>query len=132
LPGSPTVAFMSQGQMDSDLPGVRVYASGPRALVLADLGSEGSWGVGVYEVTPDSVRALGILDVGRPQPDSIGDPDWTAIDLASVRRLNDRWQIEFDSTVVLRPNQRPPDREVLQDFPVAFEFRGGDWRRVDR
>ena len=127
---SPHVAFASRGQMDANLPALHVHATGEQALVLADLGNEGSWGLAVFEITQNSVRDLGLLDVGRAAQDSTGDPDWSAAELAHVSRGQQGWRVAFDSGIVLRPNQEALKREVLAKAPAAFEYKAGEWRRV--
>ena len=125
-----SVAFATVGMMDVTLPDLHLFNVGSRVLVLADLGNEGSWGFATYEITPLNVRELELLDVGVPASFS-SDPDESAIEFARVSRRSRSWSVNFDTVIVVHPNQ--PDKRKLvasrRPFP-AFQLTGDKWRLV--
>jgi len=124
------VAAVTPGLSDSQVPDVRVFEAVGRVLLLADLGDEGgSWGFATYEAVGDSLRELGLLDVGKASRDD--ENDQSAVNHLSVRISAGQWEVRFDTTIVLRPNQ--DSRAVLAASPlrpVTFRIAEGKWRRV--
>jgi hypothetical protein len=125
------VVAESHGEMDSDLPRLKVYAADGHVLVLAALGDEGgSWGFDTYEASGTQLRTLGILDIGSPGHDDTGNDQALGI-VANVERVSGTWQATFNRSIVLRPNQagrRTIHASVHQ--PVHFRPHGTSWVRV--
>lgn len=120
----------SRGFLESTSPRLRAFSAGGRVLVLADLGDEGgSWGIEAFEVIQDSLRALGRLEVGKGSRDD--ENDGSAFQHLSVALRSRRWEVSFDTVVVLRPN-RDSRAVVYADphRPVRFRAADGTWSRV--
>lgn len=124
------VASVTPGLSDSQVPDIRVFEATGRVFLLADLGDEGgSWGFATYEAVGDSLRELGLLDVGKASRDD--ENDQSAVNHLSVRLSAGQWEVRFDTTIVLRPNQ--DTRAVVPASrlrPVTFHIAAGKWRRV--
>jgi hypothetical protein len=128
--GVVSVVHVSPGMVDADLPRLRIHAVASRALVLVDLGSEGSWGLDTFEITPQTTSALGELQVGIPPSDE-GDPDRSAIRSAVVSRVAEHWQVRFDTALVANPSQEPAKRRRIA-APSVFVNSNGSWTRTTR
>jgi hypothetical protein len=123
--------FTSHGLTDSNVPDLYAAAGPGRTLVLADLGNEGSWGIGAYEVHGHEVRELPHLDIGLPSDARSGDPDASVFRLLRAGWADGTWAVQVDTTaIVLRPNSvNPQVSQVKQHAPIAFRLQGGAWRR---
>ena len=127
-----TVTQIQNGMLDAALPGLFVFQVGRRVLLLADLGNEGSWGLGTFALRGDTLESLGILDVGVPASFN-SDPDETAIDHASITLVAGRWRVSFDTVIVVRPNQSASERRVMVGQPpFVFEQAAGGWHALKR
>jgi hypothetical protein len=122
------VTQLSRGMRDTNMPPLLAFEARGRVLVIADIGNEGSWGLEAYEFQGDTLRSLGIIDVGLP-PAFQEDPDYSPINHVSFRLVGERWQAIFDTTIVLRPSQSPTSRRVLRGAPpFLFDSANPYWR----
>jgi hypothetical protein len=84
-----------------------VFVGGGRTIVLAELASEYSWGLRVYEMAGSSLRELGAIDAAVPGELGAGDPTpWAKVSLEGGRVV-----VRFDRDLVLGTGK--------EDAPVA-------------
>lgn len=94
-----------------------VFAGGGRTVVLAELATEYSWGVRVYEIVGGAIRELGEIDAAIPG--ELGEEDPTPF--AKVSLEGGRVVVRFDRDLVLGTGK--------EDAPLARKpvvFRQGD------
>lgn len=97
-----------------------VFAGGGRIVVLAELATEYSRGVRVYEIAGASIRELGTIDAGVPG--ELGETDPTPF--ASVRLERGELAVRFDRDLVIGTGKQgaPVARK-----PVVFRQRDGEF-----
>ncbi len=93
-----------------------VFVGGGRTVVLAELATDASHGVRVYEVAGSELRELGDIDAGVPG--DLGETDPTPF--AAVRLEGTRLVIRFDKDLVLGTGKE--DAPVARR-PVVFRQR---------
>jgi len=126
------VREIQHGMLDTALPDLFAYQVGQRVLLIADIGNEGSWGLGTFELRGDTLVALGFLDVGLPAPFN-SEPDETAIHHASISLAGAQWRVSFDTVIVVQPNQPASKRRLLLGKPpFVFEQQAGTWHLLGR
>jgi hypothetical protein len=117
---SPQIIYASPGMWDADLPDLFAVPASGRTLLLADEGSEGTWGIAPFEVTQKSVRGLPKLSVGVPGSD--GEPDGSAVPGAHGLWSGTTWMLHFDGPIVLGPNL-DSGRIVIKPTERGVTFR---------
>lgn len=116
------VVYNSGPLFDVDFFDPLFFRGNTRVLMLADFGSEDSWGVFALSFEGDSVRDLGKLDVSAPEDES--GFTTSALRRAKVHEENGTWLIEFESPLLLDPrgeNERPlPPGAVFREVDGRF------------
>ncbi len=99
-----------------------VFAGGGRTIVLAELATEYSWGVWVYEVAGGAIRDLGAIDAAVPG--EMGEEDPTPFAKVSIER--GKVVVRFDHDLVLGTGKE--DAPVAKK-PVVFRQEGSAFVR---
>jgi hypothetical protein len=97
-----------------------VFVGGGRTIVLAELATEASAGVRVYEVAGDSIRDLGRIDAAVPG--ELGGVDPTPFAKVSIE--GGRLVVRFDSDVVLGTGK---EDAPVAGKPVVFRQDDGEF-----
>jgi hypothetical protein len=122
--------YFTRGLGDAELPGFHLYRVASRVLVLADLGSEGSWGLGAYELNQAGLQDLGLLAVGLP-PSTPGDPARSAMRRARPRLGLHGWRVAFDTVIVENPGQESARLvRPRAGQPLWFQQNTPQWHRT--
>ncbi len=100
-----------------------VFVGGGRTIVLAELGTEYSWGLRVYEIASDTIHELGAIDAGVPG--ELGEEDPTPF--ARVRLEGGRAVIQFDADLVLGTGK---ENAPIAKKPVVFRQEDDGFVRV--
>jgi len=100
-----------------------VFVGKGRTIVLAELGTEYSWGLRVYEIAGATIRELGSIDAGVPGELGEGDPT----PFARVSLVGGRLVIRFDTDLVLGTGHE--DAPIAKK-PVVFRQEGAGFVRV--
>jgi hypothetical protein len=101
-----------------------VFAGGGRTVVLAELATERSAGLRVYELAGSAIRELGAIDAGVPG--DLGEEDPTPF--AKVRLEGGRLVVRFERDLVLGTGR---EGAPVAKRPVVFRERDGEFV-VDR
>jgi len=92
-----------------------------KLLILAEIGTEYSWGLLAYEITNRRLVSLGSLDAAVDGEDDAED----ATPYARVKFKNTYWSIEFDHDLVLAPGSQTEQRIYrMKNRPIVFEHEG--------
>ncbi len=100
-----------------------VFAGGGRTIVLAEMATEYSWGLKVYEIAGTELEELGTIDAAVP--DEAGEKDPTPF--ARVRLEGRRLVVRFDADLVLGTGK--DDSPVVRK-PVVFRQKGAGFVRA--
>ncbi len=100
-----------------------VFVGGGRTIVLAELGTEYSRGLHVYEIAGGELRELGAIDAGVPG--ELGEEDPTPF--ARVRLERGRLVVRFDADLVLGTGKE--DAPIAKK-PVVFRQQGDGFVRL--
>lgn len=123
----------SRGMWDSAWLEPVFFAHGECQYVLADTGSEESWGLEVFRLCGDTLHAMGRIDVSAPASDTI--VAWPESPLPHARmRMEDRQPVvEFTADLVQWVD---PDGDSVQEqvplrrrgtAPIAFRWNGTEF-----
>ena len=94
-----------------------VFVGGGRTVILAELASEYSKGLRVYEIAGGAIRELGAIDAGVPG--DLGEEDPTPF--AKVRVEDGRLVVRFDKDLVIGTDT---EGAPVARKPVVFRQRG--------
>lgn len=117
-------------RMDGDYLQPAFFGNGERLLMLADHGSEDSWGLIVLDVAPAAVRDHGEIDVVRP-----GNIDFTesALPVAEVFFEDGGYVVKFRGEVIASPGDAPTQwlakrgqRAVFVQTGQRFRYAGAE------
>lgn len=97
------------------------FTGGGKILILAEVGTEYSWGVMVYEIANKRLTYLGNIDASVEREGNAEDPT----PFATVKYANGRWRVEFSHDLVLDAGGLT-DRTIKQKGkrPIVFEYDG--------
>lgn len=111
----------SRGAGDSYILRPVFFTGRGRILVLAELGTEYSWGLMAFEITGNRLVELGPLEAAV-------EGEWDAVDptpFAVVKLVKGRWRVEFSRDLVLDPGGLTERRIVRKgNLPIVFEHDG--------
>jgi hypothetical protein len=95
-----------------------------RMLILAEIGTEYSWGLQAYEIRNRRLTYLGLLDATIDSGENVTDPTPFAI----VKLVNGRWRVEFSHDLVLDAGGLH-DRTIRRKGkkPIVFELKGKEF-----
>jgi hypothetical protein len=123
-PSDTGAAIIAQtpGLMDADWVDPVWFLAPGRTLLLADIGSESSWGIIAYEVTSAGLRSLGIVPAAKPGVPEMG---WheSALPYAKVRITPSGYVVEFAGDVMFDP--AGPEEYLIRGarrLPVRFRW----------
>ncbi len=100
-----------------------VFAGGGRTFVLAELGTDYSRGLRVYEIAGPAIRELGAIDAGVPG--DLGEEDPTPF--AKVSLEGGKLVVRFDKDLVLGTGK---EGAPIARKPVVFRQEEGGFVRV--
>lgn len=126
----------SRGMMDSDWLDPVFFADGECHYLLADTGSETSWGVEAFRLCRDSLARLGALDVSALPADTTTGLMDNPLPFARMRRQAEGPVVEFHTDLVqwVDLNQdRMIEPAVLRrrdGRPIAFRATAGAFQLV--
>ncbi len=108
----------TRGAADSYILRPVFFTGSGRVLILAEMGTEYSWGLMVYEIAQNRLKELGPLDAAVEGAEDAEDPT----PFAAVKLVNGRWRVEFSHDLVLDPGG-PSERKIERkgDRPIVFE-----------
>ena len=101
-----------------------VFVGGGRTVVLAELATEYSWGVRVYEIAGDAILDLGAIDAAVPGEAGAEDPT----PFAKVSIEGGRLVVRFDKDLVLGTGKEDPP---VARKPVVFRQDDSGFVRVE-
>ncbi len=122
-----TILQESTGMQDSWFLSPVFFWTDDRVLVLADTGTEYSWGVVAFELRDATLRDLGVISVALDAEENTVDP----LPSAKVRRTEDGYLVEFHANLVWNPggsDERPLPREAGR--PHLFRSGAGGFEPV--
>ncbi len=95
-----------------------------RMLILAEIGTEYSWGLQVYEIRNRRLTFLGFLDATIDSGENVTDPT----PFATVKLVNGRWRVEFSHDLVQDAGGLH-DRTIRRKGtkPIVFELKGKEF-----
>ena len=96
--------FRGRGAGDSYNLDPYFYTAEDRVLIIAESGTEYSWGLSAYEFRSGKLKALGYIDVARWSSENYVDP----LDRATVFLQGGRYIVEFASNLRLNPGGLHP------------------------
>ena len=112
--------------MDTDFLDPAFFRGGARVLMLANFGSEDSWGLLALHLAPDPIVDLGIVDVVQP-----GTIDFTesALPVVEVFVERERYVLRFRGEVIESPTDAPTkwlakkgERAVFREVDGRFVY----------
>jgi hypothetical protein len=117
-------------QEDADWFTPVVFAGEGNLLILADVGSEYSWGLRAFVIRGDTIEALPPPLVAAPDYESELGPAKSALPNVAVFSTGHGFELEFDTALVLNPGRR--DRALLcRSAPkIVLVQQPSDWRIV--
>ena len=124
--GDVKVLHATKRMMDADYLDPAFFGSEGRLLMLADFGSEDSWGLIALDLAPGVVRDFGVIDVVHP-----GSIDFTesAAPVAEVSVENGQYVIKFRGEVIASSSDAPTkwfakhgQRAVFAQVDNRFEY----------
>lgn len=100
-----------------------VFAGGGRTFVLAEMATEYSWGLWVFEIAGTTLREVGTIDAAVPGENGEEDPT----PFARVRLERGRLVVRFDADLVLGTGK---DDAPIARKPVVFREEGKGFVRL--
>ena len=126
----------SRGMMDSDWLDPVFFAEGECHFLLADAGSEGSWGVEAFRLCRDSLSPMGTIPVSALPVNTVHDPAENPLPFARMRRGTKEPVVEFTADLVhwVNPNGDGAMSDSLLrgrgGRPIAFRATSGGFQLV--